>query len=129
MRFFAILVLSATFVLPIFADDDDLAIPPGDIPTACLVTCAAVVQQANTCRALVAAASPADDDKRKWFGGIKRDDDDDAPTTADPCICKNATFSVNTIAPPCDTCVQANGATTACESPPSTSNCDFDLQK
>jgi hypothetical protein len=32
MRFFAILVLSATSVLPIFADDDDLAIPPGDIP-------------------------------------------------------------------------------------------------
>jgi hypothetical protein len=65
IRFFAILILSATFVLPIFADDDDLAIPPGDIPITCLVTCAAVVQQANTCQALAAAAAPADDDKRR----------------------------------------------------------------
>jgi hypothetical protein len=127
MRFFAILALSITFVLPIFADDDDLAIPPGDIPTACLVTCAAVVQQANTCQALAAAAAPADDDKRRWFGGFKRGDDD-APTTADPCICKNATFAVNTIAPPCDSCVQANGATTTGKSLPSSiSNCDFGL--
>jgi hypothetical protein len=63
MRFLAILALSATFV-PI-ADDDDLAIPPRDIPTTCLVTCAAVVKQANTCQALAAAAAPADDDKEK----------------------------------------------------------------
>jgi hypothetical protein len=130
VRFFAILVLSATFVLPIFADDDDLATLPGDISITCLVTYAAVVQQANTCQSLAAAAAPADDNKERWFGGFKRDDDDDddAPTTADPCICKNATFSVNTIAPPCDICVQANGATTTGKSLPSfTSNCDFDL--
>ena len=49
MRFLVILALSATFVLPIFADDDDLAIPLGDIPTTCLATRVAVVQQANTC--------------------------------------------------------------------------------
>lgn len=130
MRFFAILAISATFVLPIFGDDDDLAIPPGDIPTACLVTCAAVAQQANACQTLAAAAAPADDDKRRWFGGFKRDNDYDAPTTADPCICKNATFAVNTIAPPCDTYVQADGATTTGKFLPSSlSDHDFDLQK
>jgi hypothetical protein len=130
MRFFAILALSAKFMLPIFADDDDLAIPPGDIPTTCQVTCAAVVQQANTCQALAAAAAPADDDKRRWFGRFKLENDHDAPTTADPCICKNATSAVNTIAPPYDTCVQANGATTTGKPLPSSpSDYDSDVQK
>lgn len=111
MHLSATIVLLATFIIPIFGDDADPAIPAGDIPTTCLVTCAPVIAQANTCQVQEVAAAPAGDDKRRWFGGFKRDDDD-PPTTADPCICHNATFAVNTLAPPCDDCIQANGATT-----------------
>jgi hypothetical protein len=123
MRFLAILALVTAFIPPTIADDGDPAINPADIPTPCTVLCTPIVQLANGCQAISAAPGPADDDKRRWLNSVflhRRDDDDGPPaTTADPCICNNATVAFNTVAPPCDTCIQANGATTAGLSLPS----------
>lgn len=123
MRFLALLAVSAAFILPILADEDDeegAAISPADIPTQCTVLCAPIVQVANGCQAKAAAAKPAEmDDKKRYLKSwMKREDDDDdddempMATTPDPCICNNGTVNINTAGPACDTCIQQNGATT-----------------
>ena len=65
MHFLALLAVSASLIISILADDNDLALPTGDIPNVCNLTvlCASVVQLAKGWQAITAAAAPSDDDK------------------------------------------------------------------